>query len=45
MILEEVGKNFLVSQTRGRVDIGGEISKLKSKKKRSYFYRESFGAK
>lgn len=47
MILEEVGKNFLVSQTKGRVDIGGEISKLKgkSKRKRAYFFRESHGGK
>jgi hypothetical protein len=45
MILEEVGKNFLISQTRGRVDIGGDISKLKSKKKRSYFFKESHTGK
>lgn len=44
MILEEVGKNFLVSQTKGRVDIGGDITKLKGKGKRSYFFRESKGS-
>lgn len=41
-ILEEVGKNFLVSHNKGRVDIGGEISKIKGggKSKKSYFFRE-----
>jgi hypothetical protein len=45
MILEEVGKNFLVSHTRGRVDIGGDITKIKggARAKKSYFFRETQG--